>query len=128
MLITLKMKESRMKAIKEMELKLEKTRLPDDLRLVVKHTHERLLLTIDALVSRGLETSRSVRNFVDALRANGPRAGAFVACLLAEPFKITDPHLIEEVTFASLCLDAFSHAVDDATDKRSHDDGTLIHT
>jgi hypothetical protein len=89
--------------------------------IAVKHSFQRLLRTISNL---SLQPSQSADSLLSCVADRGP---ARVASLVAEPFGVKDWGLIEEATFASLCLDVFSHAVDDIADDPDSDNILLAH-
>lgn len=86
--------------------------------VLIKRVFERLLNTIAHLFPTSGDT------FVTCVADRGP---ARAAGLLTEPFGIRDANVIEEATYASLCLDVFSHAVDDVTDDPNSDRVLLVH-
>jgi len=86
--------------------------------VVVKRAFQRLLHTISHL------SSHPPNGFLSCVADRGP---ARAASLLAEPFGIRDWHLVEEATFASLCLDVFAHAIDDIADESEGDRIVLAH-
>jgi len=97
-------------------------RLPFDLgEIVVKHAFERLLGTISQLAA---SPSQAAGRLLSCVSDRGP---ARAAGLLAESFGITDRYVIEEATFATLCLDVFSHAIDDIADDPNSDNILLAH-
>jgi len=65
-----------------------------------------------------------IDGFESCIADRGP---ARAAILLSEPFGIENPRTIEEATFASLCLDVFSHAIDDIADDPTSDKTLLAH-
>ncbi len=83
---------------------------------IVQRAYKRLLFTIERMSSLGLDGNHGESCSKLLLPALSLRASAYAAPLLAEPFGFTDWHLVQEVTFGSLCLDSFTHLVDDATD------------
>src|SRR5258706_384454 len=88
---------------------------------IVQRAQERVLSSIERLLFNTSRANRCRPFGRKCFYEESPRASAFVASLVAEPFGITDWHIIEEATFAGMCLDAFSHAIDDAAD--IHEDG-----
>ena len=91
---------------------------------IVEGAHKRLLAFI-ASNSPAAHTPGSA--IPEKLGVKIPRASAYLPCLLAEPFGLTKPLVVEEAAFANLCLDLFSRAVDFSTDNAKMSDPTLIH-
>src|ERR1044071_6738911 len=86
--------------------------------VTVKRAFQRLLHTISDLLPH------SENGLIACVADRGP---ARAAGPLSEPFGIVDLRIIEEATFGSLCLDVFSHAVDDIADDVNCDKTVLAH-